>query len=144
MGEHRTKRSRAKPVDLEERVSEICDRDGRVAAVFLHGSMMSSTVRPDSDVDLALLPAVGEQVGGRKRLQIAGKLQSALGRPVDIGVMDHRNLVYEKEVATSGRCIYCRDATYRDEFLALSLSLYVQLRLERQEVERAYGIERDS
>jgi radical SAM superfamily enzyme len=57
--------------------------------------------------------------------------------------MDHSNVVYEKEVATGGRCIYCRDEGYRDEFMAVALALYVQLRWERREVERAYTADKE-
>lgn len=129
--------------DIEEQLREFFESDGRIDAVFLHGSAAAGTMRPDSDVDAALLPAPGRQIGGRERMEMAGKLECALGRPVDVGVMNHRNLTYEKQVATRGRCILCRDHRRRDEFLATALALYVQLRLERREVEGAYAAEQE-
>lgn len=124
-------------------IREVLDRDRRIQAAFLHGSAVKGCLRPDSDVDLALLPAPGQRITARERMEMAGELISVVGRPVDIGVMDHTNVVYEKEVATGGRCIYCRDEAYRDQFMAVALSLYVQLRFERREVELAYAVEKE-
>lgn len=115
-------------------------QDPRIQAAFLHGSAVEGILRPDSDVDLALLLAPDESISTQDILELSGKLTSVLGRRVDIGVMDHTNLVYEKEVVCHGQCIFCRDESYRDEFMAHTLSMYVQLRFERRDVERSYGM----
>jgi predicted nucleotidyltransferase len=65
-------------------IRKVLEREPRIRAGFLHGSAQSGTMRPDSDVDLALLLGPAEQMSARKRLQLAGELSRVVGRMVDI------------------------------------------------------------
>jgi uncharacterized protein len=113
-------------------------RDGRIDAAYLLGSAREGTFRPDSDVDIAVLPAPGVSISTMERLDLAAVLAQAVGRIVDIGILDTANLVYAREAVLGGICIFSASDMRRDLFAATALGLYAQLREERREVENAY------
>ena len=116
----------------------IIGADDRIDAVYLLGSGARDALRPDSDLDLALLLANGKAMSVGERVQLAVDLEVVAGRTVDIGVLTHDNLIYAKEAITSGRCVFHRSIFRRDLFAATAMSLYGQLRFERREIENAY------
>jgi predicted nucleotidyltransferase len=113
-------------------------RDGRIDAAYLLGSAHEGTFRPDSDVDVAVLPAPGVSISAMERLDLAAVLAEAVGRTVDLGVLDTANLVYAREAVLGGICIFSASDMRRDLFAATALGLYARLRDERREVENAY------
>lgn len=119
-------------------IRAILDHDERIVAAFLLGSVARGTDRPDSDVDIAVLPVVGSEYSALDRGRLAAEIAEVIHREVDVGVLNTQNLIYAKEVFLTGNCIYCRDAFQRDLFGATALGLYAELRESRREVERAY------
>ncbi len=109
-----------------------------ILAAYLHGSTAKGTARPDSDVDLALLPNPGEHLSLQFRLECAGELESILGCPVDIGELSSRNLVYAKEVIANGQEIFTTNRFQSELFMATSLAMYAELQQQRKEVLDAY------
>jgi predicted nucleotidyltransferase len=125
------------PLQLQS-ITERLGRDTRIAAAYLLGSAARNEMRPDSDVDIAVLPCEGVRLSWMDRLALADGLAEPLGRTVDLGVLDSANLVYAKEAITSGTCILTRDRFRSDLFAATALALYARLREERKEIEDAY------
>jgi len=119
-------------------VRQILAGDKRIVAAYLLGSVLTERFRPDSDVDLAILPAAGVEFAMEARLLLAAEVEGAVGRTVDVGVLDHRNLVYAAQAIATGLCIHSRDDASRDVFAATTLSMYAALRQEREAVEHAY------
>ena len=119
-------------------LTKVFDDDKRIDAAFLLGSAVRNEMRPDSDVDIAILPAPGANLGGIDRATIALELENTLGRTVDVGVLDHGNLVYAKEAYLNGQRIYCRNRFRCELFGASTLGMYAELRESRREVENAY------
>jgi predicted nucleotidyltransferase len=109
-----------------------------VEAAYLLGSGARGTMRPGSDLDIAVLPKAGTHLSIESCILLATALGEVVHRDVDIGVLDTRNLVYAKEAILTGSCFYVHTPAVHDEFAAHALSLYVQLRRERREVENAY------
>jgi predicted nucleotidyltransferase len=124
--------------ELTERIAGYLANDRRITAAFLLGSAVRDALRPDSDVDIALLPEAGTTLTGFDRANIAADLAALVHRDVDLGVLDTTNLVYAKEAYLNGECIFCRDSLRRDLFGATVLGEYLDLREVRQEVEHAY------
>lgn len=120
------------------RIRTILAAEPGICAAFLLGSSARGTPRPNSDVDIALLPISPGSLPPPHRAQLAANISAIVGREVDLGILDHRNLIYAKEACANGHCIHCRDPYHRDLFVATTLALYAKLREERQEVERAY------
>lgn len=120
-------------------VQERLKTNDRIAAAYLLGSAEEGRLRPDSDVDIALLPTRGATFSGRECLDLAADLATLVGRTVDLGVLHTGNLVYAKEAVSRGRVIFERDHAARLRFAALVLSMYADLQENRREVLHAYA-----
>jgi len=89
-----------------------------ISALLVFGSRAAGTERPDSDLDVAVLPAVGDDPKARRKLQT--RLAVALtdlapeGR-VDVVFLDEAPDLIRQRVLTTGRLLICRDpAAFRD------------------------------
>lgn len=102
------------------------------AAVYLFGSLASGTARPDSDVDLAMLPGIA--VDPLARFNAANELANALGREVDLVDLHRASTVLAKEVIRGGVVLEDSRPSERQEFEMRTLSDYARLNEERQPV----------
>jgi uncharacterized protein len=105
-------------------------------AVYLFGSFSTADEWPDSDLDIGLL---------LPPLQAKNTLFSALDpcsealadysrRDIDLINIRQVSTVFQKEITTTGRLLYCADQYATDEFEMLVLSYYQKLNEERQEI----------
>lgn len=114
----------------------LCDS---IETAYLLGSAVAERLRPDSDVDIAVLCRGAGHLPVEERLRLAGRLAAVLGRPVDLGVLSISNVVYAKEAIATGRLIFERDHRVTARFAMLALSMYASLQEARREVLRAYA-----
>jgi predicted nucleotidyltransferase len=104
------------------RLRDVLDRDG-VAAAYVFGSEGRGSAGPLSDVDIGLWAA--RDMDARKRfelrLQLAGDAESALGRDVDVVVLDDAPPLLRHRAWQDGQLIIDRDprTRVRDEARAL-------------------------
>ena len=110
-----------------------------VEAAYLLGSAAANRLRGDSDVDVAILPIRGVEISAERRIALTGELAGIFSRPVDLGVLSTRNVVYAKEAITKGRILFARDPSVIARFAMLVLSMYASLQEARREVLRAYA-----
>ena len=110
----------------------------RVAALYLLGSAAKGTMRPDSDIDIAILPRSDMSISLQDRLALTGSLSLGLRREVDLGIITHRNLIYASEAILAGKRILVLDPSFADQTEIRLLGEYLQFRLDRREVEEAY------
>lgn len=113
-------------------------QEANIVAVWLLGSAVNGRLREESDIDLAVLYKLGlardfEQLG-----QLTSDLELVLGRRVDLGVLDTRNLIYAHEAVSKGRRIYCDSTKSADLFVSRVHALYFDLKRDRKVVEDAY------
>lgn len=113
-----------------------CDR--RICAAFLLGSAVSDRMRPESDVDIAILPISGQKLNDMDKLALAAELSLQSGKPVDIGILSSQNLVYAKEAILTGKEIFTKDRKYTDLMTTTFLGMYIMFQEERREVLDAY------
>lgn len=104
-----------------------------VQGIYLFGSFMTDDEWPDSDLDLALLlpPLEAKQAHNLAMSDCAAELASSLGRDVDLLNARTVSTVFQKEIVTKGRLIYCSDRYAVDEFEMLTFSSYQKLNEER-------------
>lgn len=114
------------------------EKDPRILAVYLLGSAVNETLRPDSDLDFGLLLQSGETLSAREINDLASDLTLSYGRPVDLGLISTRNLIYARQCVLTGRQIFCRDVVRAGLTVATLLGLALQLDFERQEILHAY------
>lgn len=89
-----------------------------ISSLLVFGSRARGTERPDSDLDVAVLPDVGDDPQARRELQT--RLAVALadlapeGR-VDVILLDEASDLLRQRVLEAGRLLICRDpAAFRD------------------------------
>jgi uncharacterized protein len=104
-----------------------------VQAIYLFGTWGTADERPESDLDLAVLlpPARAREAGPLAMSDLRPALASLVGRDVDLINLRLVSTVFQKEVITAGRRIYCADEAKTDEFEMVALSLYQKLNEER-------------
>jgi len=102
------------------------------AAVYLFGSTAAGRARPESDIDLAVLPegTISNSQLFEARLQLA----EALGQDVDLIDLAQASTVLRKEVLAGGKLVYETDPPRRAEFEMYTLSDYARLNEERSPV----------
>ncbi|MCD6584136.1 MAG: nucleotidyltransferase domain-containing protein [Desulfobacteraceae bacterium] len=121
-----------------EKIITVLKKDTRVAAAYLFGSAVNGELRPDSDIDIAVLSVPGIFLTQMDLLKLSSQFEDHCGREVDIGILSSKNLIYTKEAILNGKCIYENGDIYCRLFAATALGLYAQLKKERREVEDAY------
>lgn len=101
-----------------------------VVGVWLFGSHATGRVRPDSDIDLAVLargpldPVAVFDLG----------LELGVLARCDVDLIDlrHAPTVLRKEVTVNGRRVACADSVACDRFAADAVAMYVALPEERR------------
>jgi predicted nucleotidyltransferase len=121
--------------DIIAAAAELCGRCDAIDAAYLLGSAAAGRLRPESDVDLAILPAMPAHAWR----QLAVDLAVVFGREVDLGLLGTANVVYAKEVVATGRLVFQRCPRITAEFEMMTLSRYASLQEARREVLRAYA-----
>lgn len=114
------------------------EQDGRVLAAYLLGSAVSGRMRPDSDLDLALMTMPDAEMSSLDRIALAAELGLEMGIVVDIGELSSKNLIYAKEAILTGRRIFTRDPFQADLKACTLLGMYCRFNEERHEVLDAY------
>ena len=107
------------------------------AAVYLFGSAATGRTRPESDLDLAILPT--DEVAASRILETSIQLAEVLGRDIDLVDLSRSNAVLRKEVLANGRLLYETDRRRRAEFEMYALSDYARLNEERAPVLAVLG-----
>ena len=113
-------------------------REPALVAVWVFGSTVSGRLREDSDVDLALYYQPESEPGWSALGELAGDLESILGRKTDLGRLNSRNLIYAMQAFQTGRLIYAADEQAALAFASRLQSLYLDLKEDRKVVEEAY------
>jgi predicted nucleotidyltransferase len=118
---------------LDKIIREIVEDYPDIQGIYLFGSYGTEDERADSDVDIALLlPPI--QASIEQNLQVSrcrASLANLLRKDVDLVSARHVSTVFQKEIISLGRLIYCADQYAVEEFEMIVLSLYQTLNEER-------------
>ena len=101
-----------------------------LAAVYRFGSSAHGLARPESDLDIAILPTAA--VDPDDWFELREQLTTALGREVDLMDLSTTSPVMAMEVLTSGRLIFECDALMRGRFEDHTFGAYARLNEERR------------
>ena len=87
--------------------------DGSVACAYLFGSFARDRAHRESDVDVGLLFVWGERPSKAERFEaallLAGRLEAAVGRRVDLVVLNDAPPLLAREIVNRGERILCAD-----------------------------------
>lgn len=107
-----------------------------VQAIYIFGSLGTEYELPDSDADVGLLfhPEKASSVKCLALSDLSTALSDILHKTMDIINMRLVSTVFQKEIISEDRAIYCSDNYARQEFEMLVLSYYQKLNEERKEI----------
>ena len=126
--------------DLDSLVALLRERIPGLSAVYLFGSGARGGLRPESDLDVAVLLAPGVDLSSMQRLELAADLGTLAGRTVDLSVLGRPGgAVLAKEAVTTGLRLWDDGTQAAAEFEMYALSAYARLREDRAPVEAAYS-----
>jgi len=104
-------------------LTEMCRREQSVVAAYIFGSAASRTMRPASDIDLAILVEFGHE-DSFPLLAFAASLERECGRPVDLVLLNRSGEVLKHQVRHYGRLIFERNSIMRKAFEIKGRKLY--------------------
>jgi predicted nucleotidyltransferase len=109
------------PLDaLAERVRAVVARFPDIAAAWLFGSALRGQLRPDSDVDVAILfrePGTTAVHAYRQILDLASQLEAATAPHVpDVVVLEDQGPIFAHRVLLEGRRVHEADRDRRIDF----------------------------
>jgi predicted nucleotidyltransferase len=113
-------------------------KNPKILAVHLLGSLLRNELRNDSDIDFGILLFQGEKIDPIELLALSNELSWELGRNVDIGLINSKNLVYAKEALLCGEQIYAKDKSEVSIISSSLLAMYLRFNEDRKEVLDAY------
>jgi predicted nucleotidyltransferase len=113
-------------------------KESGLLAVWMLGSAVSGRLREGSDVDFAVYYEPGKDLDRAAHGALVGDLEAILGRPVDLGRLSTRNLIYAHQATQGGVLIHAADPGTARSFANRVQSLYLEFKEDRKEVEEAY------
>ncbi len=117
LDEHAARYNPAVDASLEQRIADVFSPRSDVMAVYLFGSTARGTARVGSDIDVAVLfDSPPPRALGGPRMVIEGELEQALGRPVDLVVLNNAPVDLRARVLRDGRLLVERDPSARIVF----------------------------
>ena len=99
---------------LTEKINAVLERFPEVQCCFLLGSAAAGTLRPDSDIDLAV--ACRELMTPEAKMALLEALAAALPREIDLTDLRAVSGTYLRH-ALSGKLLLCRDVSVKAELM---------------------------
>ena len=103
-------------------------------ALYRFGSAERGAVRPDSDIDLAILTQ--DALPELQRFELAQDLAIQLHRDIDLVDLRSASTVMRMQILSTGTCLTSQDERARREFEMYVYSDYARLNEERREILR--------
>ena len=98
-----------------------------VEVAILFGSAAKGRLRPDSDIDIGILPSPDRALGFDEELALAAELEQILGREVDLVRLDTASTLLRFEASQGRRLYEARPGSFAD-FVARALVEHEDLR----------------
>ncbi len=112
-------------------IQALRERIPSLIAVYLYGSSARDQIRPDSDVDIALL--ADAPLASETLFDLSAELAEILGRDVDLVDLARATPVLCMQVL-EGKVLFCADPQKLAWFENLAMSRYCQLNADRREI----------
>ena len=122
--------------EAERRAAEVLGRFAGVMAVYLFGSRAQGKARPDSDLDLAVVPA-GDRTD-KQRLEMLTALAAAGFDDVDLVFLDGRDAVLRFHAVRHNKLLYGRPDFDHGSYFSRALREYFDLEPYLRVHHRAY------
>lgn len=100
--------------------------------IYLFGSFAADQMTTDSDMDLAFLS--DQEYGDYEVFVLAQKLADTAGRDVDLIQLRKASTVFQAQIVSTGKVLYCADEKVKDQYEMLALKKYAKLNEERKPI----------
>jgi uncharacterized protein len=114
------------PKSILARFQDVFKNYPEILAVYLFGSRATSTARPDSDYDLAVV-SVLERPARCRKMDILSDLAKAGFDNVDLSFLDRDNLVLSHEAVRMNQIVFCRPEFDRGSFYSQVIRMYFDI-----------------
>lgn len=99
--------------------------------IYVFGSAVNGNTRRDSDIDVAFVSEKTESIDAYDIYLAAQGLAEKLNQDVDLVDLNRASTVFQAQVVSTGRVIFCNDNYKRDVFEMKTLKMYAKLNEER-------------
>jgi predicted nucleotidyltransferase len=111
-----------------DELRHVLEEEGDIAYALLFGSGARGQLRAESDVDVAVELAPGASRDTLRLGQLAARLESAAGRPVDLVLMDEAPSPLAYRIFRDGRLLVERDHAALAQRKARAILEYLDFR----------------
>jgi predicted nucleotidyltransferase len=128
------------PGDIQASFQELIaylEAQPAVLAAVVFGSAAVGRLRPDSDLDLAVLFAEGRVPDAFAALELRAALEQRLCRDVDLIILNQASPILAFQVAKNGRLITCKDPHAYQLYAMRLISEYADFKRIRRPIEEA-------
>jgi len=108
-----------------------------VLAAVVFGSAAAGRLRPESDLDLAVLFAGDGVPDAFAALELRAALEQRAGRDVDLIVLNRAPTILAFQAAKKGQLIFCRDPRAYQRYIVRLISEYADFKRIRRPIEEA-------
>ena len=108
------------------------ERHGEPIALYRFGSSVTADLRPDSDLDYAVL--MDRPLDAVARFDLQEDLARAVGRPVDLVDLRRASTVMRMQVVSTGVATFVSDPAATERFEIFVYASYARLNEERREI----------
>ena len=119
-----------KTITVDYLISSLRDILPDCQAIYRFGSWGTDAERPESDIDLAVLPS--HPLDPVHRWELAQRIASLAGRDVDLVDLTSASTVLRMQIVSQGERLYCADIDRVEQFENIIFSSYAKLNEERR------------
>ncbi|MGA8163565.1 MAG: nucleotidyltransferase domain-containing protein [Waddliaceae bacterium] len=117
---------------LNESISLIIDRFPDVMGIYLFGSYGTLNETKTSDLDLAIL--FKKSPNNVELWNFSQEIASLINREVDLVDLNRASLVFQFQVLTTGKRVYCKDENACEQFEGKVWPMYIRFNEERKDI----------
>ncbi len=118
--------------DIEDKiVNKIKERVPNVLAIYIFGSFGTAHQTAESDVDIAVL--MPKKMDPLTLWDTAQQIAIELNKDVDLIDLKGASTVFQNQIISTGKRIYCSDKISCDLFEHTCLSMYLRFNEERKD-----------
>ncbi|KMT64719.1 type VII toxin-antitoxin system MntA family adenylyltransferase antitoxin [Catenovulum maritimum] len=99
-----------------ERLKEILNQQPELEIAILYGSAVNGKMRPDSDVDIAVL--FNQPLNTSQKLTLASQLEKQLNRSIDLTDLSNLNGTILKQVLSKGVVLIENDKDAKEKLIS--------------------------
>jgi predicted nucleotidyltransferase len=100
--------------------------------IYIFGSTIKGTSNKHSDIDIAFL--TNQNLDEYQTFMLAQELAGILNKDVDLIDINKASTVFQGQIVSTGKVIYCLDEKIRMDYEMKTLKMYAKLNEERQNI----------